>query len=132
LSGTGDDLFAEEDTMRKWLSLLGICVGLSMQITSAGAQIVPPFTSFTPGTAPGFVTPPHPHPPVPVPTPIIGTPFWWGGTDYSAPAQSPDLNVVVNPAPEPPPPPVVYNPPSTEITPSGAEVVRLMSTSPAR
>jgi hypothetical protein len=120
--------------MRAWLSLLGICVGLSTQISPAGAQIVPPFTSFTPGTAPGFVTPmpPHPRPPVPIPPPVIAAPFpFWDGVGFNAPAQPPNVNVVINPAPEPPPPPVVYNPPSTEITPSGAEVVRLMSTSPA-
>ena len=119
--------------MRIWLSPVAICAGVFILVGPAGAQIVPPFTSFTPGTAPGFVAPRPPHPRPPVPPPIIATPYpFWDGVGYSAPAPAPDVNVVVNPAPEPPPPPVVYNPPSAEITPSGAEVVRLMSTSPAR
>jgi len=120
--------------MRIWLSAAAICAGVFILVSPAGAQIVPPFTSFTPGTAPGVVAPRPPHPHPPVPPPVIGTPFpfWWGDTGYNPPAQSPNVNVVVNPAPEPPPPPVVYNPPSAEMTPSGAEVVRLMSTSPAR
>jgi hypothetical protein len=120
--------------MRILLWLSGISVGLSIQVGAAWAQIVPPFTSFTPNPPmQNFVTPMPPHPPHPHPQPpIIGAPFaFWGGVDYSPPPQQPpNVNVVV--PPEPPPPPVVYNPPSSEITPSGTEVVRLMSTSPAR
>ena len=112
----------------------GAVVATAMLAGPGAAQIVPPFTSFGPGAAPNFIPPvvprpPHPRPPMPVPFPIFG---FASDTGTAAPS---NVNIIVNPAPyppAPPPPPVVYNPPSTEMSPSGVEVVRLMSTSPAR
>ncbi|HZT20202.1 MAG TPA: hypothetical protein VFA23_12420 [Dongiaceae bacterium] len=111
-------------------------LGLAIWIAIAGAagpaaagtmvaQIVPPFTSFTPPMRPF----PRPHPPAP---PIaVPFPLWGWGDPYTAPS-----NISINvtpPAPAAPPPaPVVYNPPSAETTPAGVEVVRCMSTSPAK
>ena len=95
----------------------------------AQAQIVPPFSSFTPAPTMSFI-PPHPRPPFPPPVPF---PFWGlGSVVESAPAQPSNVNVVVNPAPAPPPVPVVYNPQTAETTSAGIEIVRCMSTSPAQ
>ncbi len=97
------------------------------------AQIVPPFTSFGPGIVPPFgspMRPPHPHPRPPFPPPIP-FPFFGVSTDGDAAGAPSNVNITINPAPAPPPPQVIVNPPSSEISPSGVEVVRLMSTSPA-
>ena len=66
----------------------------------------------------------------------VSFPFWFGdwsdnGFGNGALQAGSTPMYIINPA-VPPPPPVVYNPPTVETTPAGVEVVRLMSTSPAR
>src|SRR5262249_4197437 len=95
----------------------------------AQAQIVPPFSSFTPAPTMSFI-PPHPRPPFPPPVPF---PFWALGSDVeSRPAHPSIETVVVTRAPAPPPRPVAYNPPTAETPSSGIQIVRCMITSPAQ
>jgi hypothetical protein len=116
--------------------VISVSLALAMMPAVAGsawAQIVPPFTSFTPVVPPMGQNAPPPHPPPPIPPPVpVPFPIWgWGAA--AAPAQAPsNVNVIVNPAPPAPPPPVVYNPPTTETTAGGIDVVRCMSTSPGK
>ena len=114
------------------------------------SRIVPPFTSFHSGIVPPFTS---------FDTPFfrkfgrrfpffgqgagffgqgagVSVPFWFGdwfdnGFGNGALQAGSTPMYIINPA-VPPPPPVVYNPPTVETTPAGVEVVRLMSTSPAR